>query len=562
MKKFLLSILCCLLAVVNGTAEEVTKSVTFSKYTAGKQYAKNEKHDLGDGLVIYTTLCHFTTELRIYSSASNNGFVVSDPLPGTITKMAFNAGYNADKLLVYGGNNGTDWTLIGKITTAGSYKDYTLDFTGDYSRFKLDVEGTQQVRLKNMSVTYTTGSSTEPPKETVATPVISSSATTFNKGESVIVNITTETDGATIRYTTNGDTPTAETGDIYSEPFEVTTTTTVKAIAIKGGCNNSEVAEVQYIMVYPNAIKATISFTTTSHRVSLDENSQVWRNDNITFTNNKSESQSKVADYSNPVRLYQSSNIVVECASGNIAEIEFDCNNASYASALKNSIGNSAILSSDKVIISLDATSNNYTVATLAAQVRLDKITVSYIGETWGSLYLPIAIDIPEDVKAYIVTGAGSDYVSLTQITGALPANTGIIYYGAWAPNLSAKAVNNEADVTGNLLKGSFADTYITEEAYVLAKVDGEVGFYKAQMNKLEGTAFKNNANKAYLPVDALPKTVQGANGFKFRFETTGVESVQVAEGKKVIFDLSGRKVNDMKAPGLYIVNGKKVLVK
>ena len=93
MKKILLSFFCCLMAFASVQAEEVTKKVTFSDYTAGTQYAKNEKHDLGDGLVIYTTDCHFTSELRIYSSTTNNGFVVSDTLPGTITKMEFNAGY-------------------------------------------------------------------------------------------------------------------------------------------------------------------------------------------------------------------------------------------------------------------------------------------------------------------------------------------------------------------------------------------------------------------------------------------------------------------------------------
>lgn len=46
-----------MLAVLSVQAEEKTKSVTFSDYTAGTQYAENEKHDLGDGLVIYTTQC-------------------------------------------------------------------------------------------------------------------------------------------------------------------------------------------------------------------------------------------------------------------------------------------------------------------------------------------------------------------------------------------------------------------------------------------------------------------------------------------------------------------------
>ena len=97
MKKILLSIFAVMLAVFSVQAEEVTKSVIFSDYDAGTQYAKDEEHDLGEGLVIYTTECHFTSELRIYSSSTHNGYVVSDALPGTITKMRINPS-NSNKL--------------------------------------------------------------------------------------------------------------------------------------------------------------------------------------------------------------------------------------------------------------------------------------------------------------------------------------------------------------------------------------------------------------------------------------------------------------------------------
>jgi hypothetical protein len=160
MKKFLLLSLGYILASISVLAEEVvtnTISVTFSEFIAGSQYADNEKHEMGGGLTIYTTDCHFTTELRIYSSTTYNGFVVSDPLPGVITSMSFNAGYNKEeKLNVYGSTDGYEWTLVGKITTATtSYKDYTLIFSkGNYTRFKLDVAGENQIRIAKMSVTY------------------------------------------------------------------------------------------------------------------------------------------------------------------------------------------------------------------------------------------------------------------------------------------------------------------------------------------------------------------------------------------------------------------------
>ena len=47
------------------------------------------------------------------------------------------------------------------------------------------------------------------------------------------LSITTATSGATIRYTTDGSTPSASNGNVYTTPFPITTTTIVRAIATK-----------------------------------------------------------------------------------------------------------------------------------------------------------------------------------------------------------------------------------------------------------------------------------------------------------------------------------------
>ena len=139
--------------------EPEKKDYTFSDYTAGVQYAQNEEHKLDDVLTLYTTECHFTTELRIYSSSTHNGYVESNKLPGKIVSMGFNAGNNADYLVIYGSTDGTTWTQVGKVSiTSTSYKDYTLDFVDtNYTYFKLDVEGGNQIRLKSITITYLPG---------------------------------------------------------------------------------------------------------------------------------------------------------------------------------------------------------------------------------------------------------------------------------------------------------------------------------------------------------------------------------------------------------------------
>ena len=98
-------------------------------------------------------------------------------------------------------------------------------------------------------------------------------------------------------------------------------------------------------------------------------------------------------------------------------------------------------------------------------------------------------------------------------------------------------------------------------------EVNGEVGFHKAEKNQLNGTAFFNKANKAYLPASAVPTTANAVSFYSFRFEgedeenTTGIEVVENVN-ENVIYDLAGRRVSEITAPGIYIVNGKKVLVK
>ncbi|MBR4836037.1 MAG: RICIN domain-containing protein, partial [Clostridia bacterium] len=125
---------------------------------------------------------------------------------------------------------------------------------------------------------------------------------------------------------------------------------------------------------------ATISFANTAQRVSQTSAAQVWKNGDVTFTNNKASSSTAVADYSNPVRLYAGSNIVIE-APGKITEIVFTANSTEYATNLKASIsqaGNADVsLSNTKVTVKPNPQSSSYEF-TLTKQVRLNSLTVTY----------------------------------------------------------------------------------------------------------------------------------------------------------------------------------------
>ncbi len=125
---------------------------------------------------------------------------------------------------------------------------------------------------------------------------------------------------------------------------------------------------------------ATLSFSSTSNRVSAGASSQVWRQNGITFTNSKASSQSDVnpAHY-NPVRCYQGSSITVE-ASG-IVKIIFNCNSSEYATSLKNSITSGSVsVSGSSVTVVLSSATNSYTISSLTKQVRINSIEVYYNG--------------------------------------------------------------------------------------------------------------------------------------------------------------------------------------
>ena len=57
---------------------------------------------------------------------------------------------------------------------------------------------------------------------------------------------------------------------------------------------------------------ATISFADTANRTSLSTTQQVWEQNGIKVTGNKSNSTNDVKDYSNPARFYKGSSVTIE----------------------------------------------------------------------------------------------------------------------------------------------------------------------------------------------------------------------------------------------------------
>ena len=152
-----------------------------------------------------------------------------------------------------------------------------------------------------------------------------------------------------------------------------------------------------------------------------------------------------------------------------------------------------------------------------------------------------------------------------------IPANTGVLLNSQKGGEVTYYTVENKevaaynADLD-NMLMPSVAGGKFTAETgkvyYKLAyndyKAQTGLGFY---WGAEAGGAFYVKAGTAYL---AVPEAkAAGAKGFTLNGEATGIESVNAnVENAKAIYNLNGQRVASMAKPGLYIVNGKKVVRK
>ena len=223
----------------------------------------------------------------------------------------------------------------------------------------------------------------------------------------------------------------------------------------------------------------------------------------------------------------------------------------------------------------------------------------------------------PEDVT----TDDGGNPVAtivLRELDGAnrvLPANTGVILKATQEiPENSTMFCTfeptdkvfdgTEALISENKLDGSVVETYVPNyptgggwetynsyDFYLFGVKNGKIGLYKAQekyyksgssyavdnqweyydLNGKRDNYIKVSANKIYLrTANGALRGTAGSSRLKFRIAdpdeefVTDIEEVQTETETKpeAIFDLQGRRIERITAPGLYIVNGQKRYVK
>ena len=195
---------------------------------------------------------------------------------------------------------------------------------------------------------------------------------------------------------------------------------------------------------------------------------------------------------------------------------------------------------------------------------EVEELPVTVTSAGYATFFAPVAVTVPTEVTAHTVTVNG-EWATLSEALTVIPAETGVVLVGnEGSYNF---AVTTAGAFEGkNLMSGTVAKTLVAKpentECYVLAVHEGELGMYAAAKGE-DATKFYNAGHKAYLKVEGA----SNVSFYGFRFggeddETTGVEKVETATENAVIFDLAGRRVSEITAPGIYIIDGHKVLVK
>ncbi|MCR5044941.1 MAG: leucine-rich repeat domain-containing protein, partial [Bacteroidaceae bacterium] len=193
-------------------------------------------------------------------------------------------------------------------------------------------------------------------------------------------------------------------------------------------------------------------------------------------------------------------------------------------------------------------------------------LTANYAdGSYWCTYYNSTTnVKVDEFTKVYTASVSGTN-ATLHEIADRnIKAGEGVVLNSSRQTIvLTYNTTATTGDFTGNVLKGVDAATTTTvytaahaesQVFYTLAN-EGALGFYK-----YKGTTLA--ANKAFLPLNAAVSA--SVKGFTFSFEdgeTTGISDVRSNMSDGIYYDLQGRRV-DQPTKGLYIRNGKKIVVK
>ena len=572
--------------------------------------------------------------------------LTTSDISGTVKQVVVNARDAQATATISVTVGGSAYTCSGSTTATNSSANYT--FTGSGSgaivvRVDRGSSMKKAIYVKSVAVTYSSSGGTG--GNTVDAPTFSLAAGAIAAGTKISL---IQASADAIRYTTDGTTPTKTTGTVYSSPIEITTSTTIKAIAIKGD-DVSSVTTAEYTISvnspefnilsegnYLNGTEITLTsdgntiyYTTDnstptsssilySAPISLDGKMTIkaiaydsygnsssfvtrtmtgvtpaslpfcWAGgtkDDFTdlmgvigyslgsYSDNSSNrpylvQMDKTGDYieifmdAKPIKLAigvkmigggSTSKITVQ---ESVNGVDFSDVEELTISGSQNSVVNletsEDFSATTRVLKLLFTKGSNIGVGPISITSETSPVSISAAGFATFVSDFDLDYSSVPGLKAYKATVSGVT-ISFDKVT-TVPAGEGVLLQGdegtydvPLTSGVTPWAADDNAFVRGT---GAAVATGDGPYNYILNKVNGVVGFYKANGQTVA-------KNRAYLQ----STTAAARISLNFDEETTGISEVAKSDVNNKVFDLQGRHIAQP-TKGLYIMNGRKVLVK
>lgn len=338
------------------------------------------------------------------------------------------------------------------------------------------------------------------------------------------------------------------------------------------GMGNSFEADMNYYLDAAEALGAQVIINSYTPHGAVNNYSNGYNSSTHTFDSYRKDSYETIVRKVAAERAASDENYLGFVEIGKNADAIFNAYVADYTANDYASADDAA-----QAIISCFTDHNHYNKGTLACDLMLggysevkgiveqlidllgtpNQKTISAWG--WNTYSSQLPVTFGSNVQAYIVTSANASTVTLSPVT-TIPAYTGVLLNGTAGEQADITVANGVADaVTENLLAETASGAVTLRNGYVLSATaeEGSLGFYNV-------ASFPKTVARysAYLPAGAVSAGAREMLRFLFDDgQTTGITQCEpVSETRGQFYTLSGMRVQHPNR-GLYIVNGKKVII-
>lgn len=539
MKKFLLSILCLFSIISYATADEakfdftqpsgLTPSITDDMFTDGGsgalQYETSVTTFTSNGVTLNTTngstasrIWKATSgkyELRLYKTAT---MTIAAPEGAVITAIALTGGTVNEFSANVGTVDGKNWTGAATsvvFTWSGSAKtqkinDITVTFSTDGGTVTPDPEEPEGGEGEGED-----GDDNETTFSTIAEVLAAGAGKAATQGTVVATYargfLMNDGTGSILVFQGNPPAVTTAEGDVVT----VTGTTSIYGGLLQFG--NTAVVEKTGTATYAHPTATTMDGAAMDAYLTAPAIQYVEYTGTLTISGN----------------YY---NVAVEGAATAVGSIQYP----------KDGVVTATSGAKVKVTGYTIGVSNSKYVNTMAVKVEV----VEEGGEE------PEEPETPSEVKEYTVTEALAAYVDGQQIPAIIKGYiVGAMNSTGYVPEFGATTVKT------NILLSDDPDEDAIENCIIVQLPSGSI---RNELNLVDHPEYFQKEIKITGSIEKYFQQAGLKSPTAYEFTgTTGINEVKGENGEvKTIYDLTGRRVENITAPGIYIVNGKKVLVK